>query len=639
MADALLTAELVIDANKRTWRMTGGTLRQWLGTLTKALLPSVDDASNQQVLKAQWNRFPFESLLYPPHLHDRKDATRKKDLPSWWDHPEKALLPAGTGKSQRLGFILRQFYSLLEERRDEKQNEGTFKARFRRIHDLRMLSASTTASAETRTNPPLLYIGDWSHEQGDALQMELTAAAAVWADPKCRSACQLWLRQGQSPKSRFAFGIPPLRVYDLEVFGKYKWNDQRCTLSNVELRITLPHAWKADLVGRLPSLLTITCTGHDCTNDKPQTLLVASPHLRRVAADLSEIWEDQSLRRILLIAPPGSGKEILAGFLHAGVKFYAPVKKRCPACTKPLAEASFVGISPADAARTLYGEAVPKRDAADDAVQLGHDLAWRFGLLQQACGTVVFIDEIDKASVDLRASLLRFLENDDIQPHGYPMPIKLEEDKVGDTEVSTDYRARLLFAGSKTREDMFNKEGPPDFWTRMLRVIEMAHPFQIHDLSEREICVAEYFLMFLYRTVSEHHFKGQDPTVKNYFRWVIGKSNMAPAKRMGAGPFDDKYPLVYLMPAVARKLSLTVAQFLGEMPTTTLSVRNLNALVKRLDYHVRLIADRGIDLKGAKRTVKADDARSKGARTLKAVLMDQDWVWAKLHETAVSLLH
>jgi hypothetical protein len=108
---------------------------------------------------------------------------------------------------------------------------------------------------------------------------------------------------------------------------------------------------------------------------------------------------------------------------------------------------------------------------------------------------------------------------------------------------------------------------------------------------------------------------------------------------MGAGPFDDKYPLVYLMPAVARKLSLTVAQFLGEMPTTTLSVRNLNALVKRLDYHVRLIADRGIDLKGAKRTVKADDARSKGARTLKAVLMDQDWVWAKLHETAVSLLH
>jgi hypothetical protein len=651
MADAPLTAKLVIDGTNEQWTMPEGSLRRWLGTLATSLWDAPASAEVRRKAKeAQWDRFPFESLLGPPRLSDRKDARKPVgELPPWWSDPESALPDRVDDQPpQQLGFILRQFYSVLEERRRDKDPKGDFHARFRRIHDLRMLSAGT--KGESTANPPLLYIGDWSQVTSDALLMELTVTAAAWANSQYREACQTWLRDGQD--AGFAFGIAPLRVYELDVRGSYSWSDEQCTLEDVTLQITLPHAWGKTVVGRLPSILSIACPAEACDNKKPETLLVSSPHLRRVAAEMSEIWEDPSLRRTLLIAPPGSGKEVLARFLHAGVKFYAPVEGRCPNCARTLAEASFVGQSVAEASRTLFGHATKKPfghalmktvsgavgNPDRDAILLGYNLVWRHGLLQEARGTVVFIDEVDKATEGFRASLLRFLENDEIQPDGYPTPIKLADQKVNGVPVDlARYKARLLFAGSKAREDMFALN-PPDFWTRMLRVIEMAHPFEIHDLSEREVCAAEYFLMFLYRTVLDR--KSARADYGHYLKWVLGNRADQPDPMPSWKREDivDRYPHVYFLPDVAWKLSMTVAEFLAEMPTATLSVRNLKALVKRLDYQVRLRATRGIDLKGSKRAVKAESERGPDPKTLEQLLTNQNWIWAKLHETAVTLL-
>ena len=53
----------------------------------------------------------------------------------------------------------------------------------------------------------------------------------------------------------------------------------------------------------------------------------------------------------------------------------------------------------------------------------------------------------------------------------------------------------MSLRGSKPRDEMF-REKPPDFWSRMSRVVEMDHPLDVGDDVEMRRVARSYFSFF-----------------------------------------------------------------------------------------------------------------------------------------------
>ncbi len=214
------------------------------------------------------------------------------------------------------------------------------------------------------------------------------------------------------------------------------------------------------------------------TGHKGIPQLLSSDHYCEAILELTEVLNDPTAKSVLLIAPPGSGKEKLAESA-----FYC--RDRTKPSTKFIAT-TLAGLNAAESARLLFSIHEDSRRRADKI-----DLTKTFephpkdGLLLRALGGALFIDEIDKTDNGTRGLLLRVLESGEIT-----VP-----DSSQILEIPKPKRPLYVFAGSMNRQSMF-QGGPVDFWTRISHIIDVAHPLGIDDMDKSRSVMKDYLWMF-----------------------------------------------------------------------------------------------------------------------------------------------
>ncbi|HWM92706.1 MAG TPA: hypothetical protein VN493_18220 [Thermoanaerobaculia bacterium] len=731
-ASSELSGELEIGVRESNeayiYKKPTGPLADWLKTLnlsTSEIEATEDVRAGRKELK-DWAFFPVEALFgSPPALYKR---LFDDGVPGWAQQDDSRHLPikdidatsGGTpGRDDRLGLIGQQVFRLLNQKSaDRCEFELTLQSR----QDLKIIKIFISGPSESLDSPPpFAYTGRWSDEPKDHQNINLTAVAALWHHAAYRERALDWLKgKGDS----FFLGYPPLAHFELVFDGVAERaivGAQPVWKLSLKIRIRLPHFFKnsgendkrVKVVSAIPSLLVLEsplrapwknwkdlrkeqetapaancespkpedlleCLFADSEPPKPKTLLVASPHLRAAVEKMSELWADHSLRNVLLIAPPGSGKEVLAEFLHAGSVFFGQEKSigRVVADVKlknvdgnefsewervatRIAEVSLAGTKDISTVqRIVFGQVqqLPDKDRAkvDRAVPIGRrtDLYWVGGLVLDARGTTVFLDEIDKAEPEIRSALLRFLENDEIYPEKSPRPLRLDQlEKLFEDSEKRRLKTRLLFAGSKPRKEILGSS-PPDFWTRMHRIIEIPHPFEIPDADERTRCIQEYVILFLYRGV-QNKFKGKAKaekakgaargpyeTLDDLLEHILNGNS---SEESDLGSILSKvrssggYPFFYLDSERITNISRFVASFLVRFSPSALSVRNLRSIIKQLDYRIELWVDQGIDLL-ATQDPGGTFSSEEGSQKSKERHFDRAWIWGNLHDISLSLL-
>jgi|GEM_PF-4320487 len=230
----------------------------------------------------------------------------------------------------------------------------------------------------------------------------------------------------------------------------------------------------------------------DKDRPQPKQLLFSSDNYCRALEQVSDVLNDPSAKQILIIAPPGSGKEDISEVFHS-----------CRKKNGYLMKVSLAGLSEEAAAIQLF--ALNRKDFDDRfekrkgvfvpkaSFEASHVDGAVFGALE---GTLV-IDELDKADDKVRAMLLRFLESDEVSVPGTSIVVKIPK----------EIRPLYVFAGSKTRKE-FLQLGPIDFWSRITHIVEMQHPLEIGEVSDRLRIAEDYVRLFWFKQV-EAFFKDQ----------------------------------------------------------------------------------------------------------------------------------
>lgn len=225
---------------------------------------------------------------------------------------------------------------------------------------------------------------------------------------------------------------------------------------------------------------------------KPEMILFSSDNYCKAVSQLSEVLNDTTAKSVLVIAPPGSGKDHLAKMAYTCRNL---IWNRYKGNFVPV---TLAGMKVEDVQQLLFdfpetdrkscikdGELLSSgyKVSPEGVVTFNSDT--QPGLVFQALGGALFIDEIDKTSDDVRAMLLRFLESKEIMLPDSSIIIKIPDDLI----------PLYIFAGSAPRREMFKKK-PIDFWTRVSHVVEMSHPLDIGDLKSSCFITKEYIKLF-----------------------------------------------------------------------------------------------------------------------------------------------
>ncbi len=634
-----LKAAFRIDEKKREIQVRESPLLDWMTRL------SLSEKSSEKSRKKGWEDFPVEALFGTPTRYAKWAAGRK---PSW-ENPRKPRRVSVSGDSSSLTLLGHEFLRLVRRREGEAENTP-FRVVLESYSDLRVIRTFLGSSADQleEVEAPFCMMGEWAHTRSESSSLELSVAATLWADKDLRKEALTWIKNGGDGQCcPFLLGLPPLSSYAFELTGVFKKNGDFWEFEDVDLEVRLPHLARGDVVSGIPSAMVLR--NNSVRNHLCETLLVASPHLRATVARMSELWHDPTLRTVLLIAPPGSGKEVLAHFLHAGSVYYDENDAKA---NRNLQKASFAGDHTIEEIRkTLFGRIMYGGQKGTKV----NDGMWRGGLVQEARGTTVLLDEVDKWAPASRGALLRFIENDEVHPLGADTPFNLEN------EWLRHLKPRLVFAGSLPRPSILALQ-PADFWTRIQLVIETVHPLEIHDPVEKRQCIEEYFMFFLYRSLdNKNEYEripgfdvGERDAFKQHLRCVLGK------ERWGNGESDawtttvsdnqNQYPYLYFWRIHLLKLSKHVSSFLAQFPSAAISVRNLRSIVKQIDYRIELYVTRGLDVLAHRAPADQKPNRAGGGADKDDSKADDEipdnlkealtrmWIWKNLHDITQSLL-
>lgn len=245
----------------------------------------------------------------------------------------------------------------------------------------------------------------------------------------------------------------------------------------------------------------------DAEQKKPKELLFSSDNYCRAFEQVSDVLNDPSAKAILIIAPPGSGKEDLSEIFHV-----------CRRQQGQLVRIILAGLDEKAAAFQLFNVSSADIDHRLKRVKDRLEPICPFpcqrkdGAVFKALGGTLVIDELDKADDKIRSMLLRFLESDEVTVPGTSIVLK----------IPASMRPLYVFAGSKTRKEFFQL-APIDFWSRITHIVEMQHPLELGEAEERFRTAEDYLRLFWFKQV-ESYFKSErlieppdDPTQRDLF--------------------------------------------------------------------------------------------------------------------------
>jgi len=187
-------------------------------------------------------------------------------------------------------------------------------------------------------------------------------------------------------------------------------------------------------------------------------LICQSAAMRRVVEQISQLRD--SRLTVLITGESGTGKELIARAIHtlsgrAGRPFVA---FNCAATPRELIEAQLFGY----------------RKGAFTGAGRDHR-----GLIREAQGGTLLLDEIGDLARELQPKLLRFLQEGEIQPLGESRPARVDVRVIAATNRDLE---RMMAAG-EFREDLYHR----------LNVVELRLP-PLRERREEIPLLIEYFL-------------------------------------------------------------------------------------------------------------------------------------------------
>ncbi|KAA3621546.1 MAG: ATP-binding protein [Bacteroidetes bacterium] len=250
-----------------------------------------------------------------------------------------------------------------------------------------------------------------------------------------------------------------------QVLNGFEWT-LRCELE------TEPEKLPDDILNNFPikrPLDFVEIPAFDGHDGIPQ--LLSSDNYCEAIYEVTEVLNDHTAKSVLLIAPPGSGKEKLAEFAF-----------HCRESNKrgEFIATTFAGLDATEVSKLLF--TIDK--ISEDFNIERYSPKPQDGLILRALDGALFIDEIDKADRSVRDLLLRVLESGEITEPNTSRIINIKKRKP-----------LYIFSGSMGRKSML-QEPPSDFWTRISHIVEVSHPLAIEDLDKSKKVVKDYLWMF-----------------------------------------------------------------------------------------------------------------------------------------------
>jgi two-component system nitrogen regulation response regulator GlnG len=145
-------------------------------------------------------------------------------------------------------------------------------------------------------------------------------------------------------------------------------------------------------------------------------MIGSSVGLRRVLLDIRNVADTD--KHVLIRGETGSGKELVAQAIHRASK------RR----NKPLVAVNVAGVTPTLAEAEFFGV---EKNAFNGATK-------RLGYFEQASSGTLFLDEIGDIPSTIQPTLLRAIDNGEIQPVGAEKPRKVDVRIVSATDANLD---------------------------------------------------------------------------------------------------------------------------------------------------------------------------------------------------------
>ncbi|SOD03276.1 Sigma-54 interaction domain-containing protein [bacterium JGI 053] len=213
---------------------------------------------------------------------------------------------------------------------------------------------------------------------------------------------------------------------------------------------------------------------------------VASPTVRKSLSKLHQIWQDRSVRAVLVSAPPGSGKEQFTKSIP-----YALGRRLDEVPTRALSTASVD-----EDIAAIFGRHSSDGRKTD-------------GLLNRGLAKAIFIDEAHypEEDVGVRAALLRPLENGEYSPVGSAETISCKDILflfASSLPLTADGDSSPIDLPPKEIRKSLRNIPPVDFWTRVTHSIEFPHPLSGLEADEVTHSLVGFFWHFWWDRALDH---------------------------------------------------------------------------------------------------------------------------------------
>lgn len=227
---------------------------------------------------------------------------------------------------------------------------------------------------------------------------------------------------------------------------------------------------------------------------KTREIIGESPLIVEVKEAINKVAPTEA--RVLITGPNGSGKELVAQWLH----------EKSPRCKKPLVEVNCAAIPSELIESELFGH---EKGAFTSAVKQ------RIGKFEQANGGTIFLDEIGDMSLSAQAKVLRALQENKITRVGGDKELKVNVRVV----AATNKDLKKEIEKGDFREDLYHRlsvivvKVPP--LVDRKEDIELLVDKFLHDIADDYGASPKGIEKDAIDQLKEHHWSGNIRELRN----------------------------------------------------------------------------------------------------------------------------